>query len=115
MSLALYMDEQVRAEITAGLRRRGIDVVTAQEDGHDDTDDSVVFDRAAGLGRLLFSQDEDMLREAHRRMAGGASFTGSVYAHQLNVTIGQCVDALELICRDGTPGEFANSVEYLPW
>jgi uncharacterized protein (DUF433 family) len=31
--LRLYMDVHVKAAITAGLRRRGIDVVTAQEDG----------------------------------------------------------------------------------
>ena len=115
MSLALHTDEQVRIEITAGLRRRGVDVITAQEDGYDDTDDSIVFDRAGALGRLLFSQDRDMLREAHRRMAAGVPFPGLVYAHQLNVTIGQCVDAIELICRDGTPVEFADRVEYLPW
>ncbi len=32
MSLALYMDEQVPRQITAGLRLRGIDVLTVQED-----------------------------------------------------------------------------------
>jgi hypothetical protein len=31
--LRLYMDVYVKAAITAGLRRREIDVVTAQEDG----------------------------------------------------------------------------------
>jgi hypothetical protein len=31
--LRLYMDVHVKAAITAGLRRREIDVVTAQEDG----------------------------------------------------------------------------------
>jgi hypothetical protein len=31
--LRLYMDVQIKAAITAGLQRRGIDVVTAQEDG----------------------------------------------------------------------------------
>ncbi len=31
--LQLYMDLHVKAVTSAGLRRRGIDVVTAQEDG----------------------------------------------------------------------------------
>jgi hypothetical protein len=31
--LQLYMDVYVKAVITTGLQRRGIDVVTAQEDG----------------------------------------------------------------------------------
>jgi len=31
--LAFYMDHQVRGQITRGLRQRGIDVITAYEDG----------------------------------------------------------------------------------
>ena len=34
MSLALYMDVHVPAAITRALRRRGVDVLTAQEDGN---------------------------------------------------------------------------------
>jgi hypothetical protein len=33
MPLSLYMDVHVPAAITAGLRRRGVDVLTSQEDG----------------------------------------------------------------------------------
>ena len=32
MSIALYIDENVPRSITDGLRRRGVDVLTAQED-----------------------------------------------------------------------------------
>ena len=32
MSVALYMDEHVHRAITVGLRLRGVDVLTAQED-----------------------------------------------------------------------------------
>jgi hypothetical protein len=35
MPLPVYMDVHVPAAITAGLRRRGIDVLTSQEDGSD--------------------------------------------------------------------------------
>lgn len=35
MSVALYMDHHVKAAITDGLRRRGVDVVTCLEDGMD--------------------------------------------------------------------------------
>ena len=37
--LRLYMDVHVKAAITAGLRQRGIDVLTAQEDGTERWDD----------------------------------------------------------------------------
>jgi len=38
--LAFYMDQHVPRAITEGLRIRGIDVITAYEDGASDMDDS---------------------------------------------------------------------------
>jgi len=35
MSLALYMDHHVPRTITQGLRARGVDILTAYEDGSD--------------------------------------------------------------------------------
>jgi hypothetical protein len=40
--LRLYMDVHVKAAIITGVRRREIDVVTAQEDGTTRLDDTVV-------------------------------------------------------------------------
>ena len=64
MSVALYMDEQVRGELTDGLRRRGVDVMTVQEDGREGAPDPAVLARASELGRVLFSQDRHMLGHA---------------------------------------------------
>ena len=63
---------------------------------------------------MLFTQDDDLLREAHWRQENGVSFAGVVYAHQLNVTIGQRVDDLELIAKVGNPDDFADRIEFLP-
>ena len=41
MSLGLYMDVHVQQQITNGLRLRGIDVLTAQEDSAADFDDDL--------------------------------------------------------------------------
>jgi predicted nuclease of predicted toxin-antitoxin system len=57
------MDVHVRRAVTEGLRQRGVDVVTAQEDGSATLDDPLLLDRASALGRVLFSQDGDLLRE----------------------------------------------------
>jgi hypothetical protein len=59
--LRLYMDVHVKAAITAGIRRRGIDVVTAQEDDATRLEDVPLLDRATALGRALFSRDDDLL------------------------------------------------------
>lgn len=111
--ILLYTDECVRGPIIRGLRRRGIDVLTAVEDGMDNTPDPLVLDRATELGRLLYAEDRDMLREAERRQTEGTSFLGVVYAHPLRVSIGKCVECLEVIATLGTLEEFVNRVEYL--
>jgi hypothetical protein len=88
--------------------------MTAQEDRADQLSDAALLDRALGMGRILFSQDDDLLREATLRQRTGKRFAGVVYAHQLNVTIGQCVEDLELICGVSEPEEWINRLEYLP-
>jgi hypothetical protein len=114
MGIAYYMDEHVAGAITRGLRRRGIDVITVQEDGRRKTDDPIILDRALALGRVVFSRDEDFLREAYRRQATGEPFAGVVYAHQQGPGIGQCIADLELIAHVYNPEDMANRVEYLP-
>ncbi|MGH7968162.1 MAG: DUF5615 family PIN-like protein [Limisphaerales bacterium] len=114
MSLALYMDVHVRRAITVALLDRGVDVLTAQADGTAKLDDSDLLDRATSLGRVLFRQDEDLLAEAGRRQRGGVPFAGVVYAHQLYLTVGRCLNELELLAKAGTPEDLANRVQFLP-
>lgn len=114
MSLALYTDVHVRQEITDALRLRGVDVVTAREDGADRLPDDSLLDRAAELGRVLVSQDRDLLAHATARQRTGIRFTGVVYGHQLRVTIGGCIEDLELIAKVYEPADMADRVLYLP-
>jgi predicted nuclease of predicted toxin-antitoxin system len=112
--IALYLDENVRGALIRGLRLRGVDVLTVQEDGAEGRPDPQVLDRATELGRLLFTQDEDLLTVAAGRQRLGLSFPGVVYAHQLEVSVRQCLEDLELIAFAGKPEEFENLVRYLP-
>ena len=65
MNVRLYMDVHVPYAVTVALRLRGVDVLTAQEDGATRLSDSDLLDRAAETGRILFTQD-DGTRFAHR-------------------------------------------------
>ncbi len=67
MSVRLYMDGHVSRAVTEGLRLRGVDVLTAQEDGAGGLADPALLDRATELERVLFTQDDDLLREAKWR------------------------------------------------
>jgi len=114
VTIALYMDEHVPRAITNGLRLRGVDVITAWEDDRGGADDSALLDRASELGRVLFSQDDDLLAEGAKRQREEITFSGLVYAHQLRVSVGRCIENLEVIARAGEPGDLANSVVFLP-
>ena len=114
MSIRLYMDVHVPYALTFELRLRGVDVLTAQEDGTGKLEDSKLLDRASTLGRVLVTQDEDFLKEAARRQEIALSFAGVVFAPQLEVTIGQCVRDLELIAVASDLEDWINWVEFLP-
>ena len=114
MSVGLYMDVHVPAAITRGLLLRGVDVLTAQVDGTTELEDPDLLNRATELGRVLFSQDEDLLAEATKRQRSGQHFGGVIYAHQLGITVGRAINDLEVLAQAGSVEEFANRVEYLP-
>ena len=114
MSVRFYMDQHVPRSITMGLRRRGVDVLTAYEDDASEFDDAVLLDRATALGRVLFTQDEDLLAIATHRQHTSIPFGGVVYGHQLEVSIGDCIRDLELIAHASEAAEFKNMVQYLP-
>jgi hypothetical protein len=61
MPIGLYMDVHIPKAITNGLRLRGVDVLTAQQDGTITLSDADLLTRATELGRALFSQDDDLL------------------------------------------------------
>ena len=108
------MDENVHGAITSGLRQRHINVLIAQEDIPEGTPDPAVLDRATELGRVLFTQDDDLLAEAARRQRMGEPFAGVIYIHQDKLIIGRCIEDLELLTQVSEPEQFVNYVQYLP-
>ena len=114
MAIAFYMDHHVPRAITVGLRLRGVDVLTAYEDEASELDDPALLDRTSELERVLFTQDDDLLIEATKRQRDGIPFYGVIYAHQLRVSIGTCIEDLDIIAKAGETGDLMNGVNFLP-
>ena len=114
MPIALYMDQHVPRAITLGPRLRRVEVLTAHKDGTSEVDDAALLDRAGALHRVLFTRDDDLLAEAARRQREGTPFRGIIYAHQLRVSIGKCVQDLETIAKAGEPVDLMNGIMFLP-
>jgi predicted nuclease of predicted toxin-antitoxin system len=113
MSLGLYMDVHVPLPITRGLRRRGVDVLTAQEDNAQRLPDPQLLDRATSLGRILFSQDADLIAEAVRRQREREPFASVIYARQLDLSIGRCIADLEALSKAAISEDAQGQVIFL--
>ena len=109
------MDVNIPWAVTEALRLRSIDVLTAQEDGTAELDDSSLLQRATALRRVLVSQDQDLLREAARWTGNVKPFVGIIYAHQRRISIGDLVAGLELIAQATSLEEWQQKVEHLPF
>jgi len=114
VTVALYMDVHIPRAITVQLRLSGVDVLTAQEDGHAEVDDTVLLDRATELGRVLFTQDKGLLAETARRQRAGTPFGGLIYSPAVRTYIGAAVSDLRTIAEASDPSEWVNRVDYLP-
>jgi hypothetical protein len=115
MSLTLYMDHHVHAGITAGLRQRGVDVLTAYEDGAHQWDDDRLLERAGQLVRVLFTQDDDLLVIAHQWLLASREFAGLVFGQPVRLTVGKAIQDLELIAEAMDPTNMLNRIEYIPF
>ena len=108
------MDHHVPSAVTKGLRRRGIKVITAFEDGTADLADELLLGRATEQGCVLFSQDDDLLILTRRWLQANRTFAGLIYARQTGITIGQAIHDLELIAQVFNPEDMKDRIEFLP-
>jgi hypothetical protein len=114
MAIGLYFDVHVDHAIAAQLRFRGVDVLTAQEDGTKQLSDDRLLERATQLGRPMVTQDirfkamaEDWQRQNH-------PFCGLIFGHPHQVSIGQFVRDLELVAKATEPLDWVSAVLRLP-
>ncbi len=107
-AVRLYTDEHVPTAVAVGLRRRGIDVLTAQEAGMLGATDEEHLRLAAQMRRTVLTQDADFLR-LH---ALGVPHAGIAFARQ-HTPIGRIVRGAHLICQVLDADDMLNHVEFL--
>lgn len=112
MAHRLYLDHNVKGSIVRGLRIRGLDVLTAEEDQAARLVDPVVLRRATELERVLFTEDKDFLSLAYETLDAG--HFGVVYASQ-NSPVGPVIEDLEFIARVSEPGDLRNQLLRIPF
>jgi hypothetical protein len=114
MAISLYFDVHVDHAIAGQLRLREVDVLTAQDDGADRLADEVLLERASQLGRPIVTHDIQFHPMTESWQLLGRPFCGLIFAHQLKVSIGQCVHDLELIAKATDAEDWVSAVVRLP-
>jgi predicted nuclease of predicted toxin-antitoxin system len=80
--MRLYTNESVSVAIAEGLKRRGVEALSARDAGNPGLTDEQQLVYAQALNMLLFTHDEDFLKIAHERLAAGQPHSGIIYVHQ---------------------------------
>lgn len=104
-----YFDEHIPGAVSLGLRRRGVDVLTAQDAGRCGLPDPDQLQFALKEVRVLVTFDADYLTIA----AGGASHAGIAFCHSTKYSAGQLLTVLLLVHSAFTRPEMHDHVEYL--
>jgi predicted nuclease of predicted toxin-antitoxin system len=104
-----YFDQNIQAAVAAGVRRHGIDVVTAQDAGRCGFPDPDQLAFATAAGRVVVTFDPDYIA-LH---TSGASHAGIAWAPSEKYTIGQLISTLLLVHGVYTADDMLNRLEYL--
>lgn len=114
MRCRLYFDHNVQQGVAEALKRLGVDVITAKEDGTALLPDEQLLARASALGRVLVTNDKDFTVIADRWRRTSRPFSGVAYMIRQDIPYAALIEDLHLIAATYTPEEMVNRVEYLP-
>jgi len=114
MAIGLYFDVHVDHAIAAQLRRRQVDVLTAQADAADHLADDELLERASQLGRPIVTHDIRFKAMAESWQRQSRSFCGLIFGHLMQVPLGKFVNDLEIIAKATEAGDWNGVVVRLP-
>ena len=104
-----FVDQHYPAAVTQGLRRLGINVLTAQDAGRCGLPDSDQLVFATAQERVLASFDSDF-RALHQ---SGITHAGIAWCPQQKYGIGVLIQLLQLLYQVADRDQMRNRVEYL--
>ena len=114
MSVRFYLDQHIPGPATRELRRRGLDLLTTQEDGQQRTPDELLLAHATALGRVLVTQDYGFRELAFEWQRTWKEFAGLFFSYPKQTTFGDLVRDLDFLSQASETEEWRNQVLSIP-
>ena len=111
--MRLYTNESVPVAVAEGLKRRGVEALSARDVGNLGLTDEQQLAYAQALNMVLFTHDDDFLKIAHERLEGGQPHGGIIYVHQQKLGLGEMIRRLKVLTELLTEDDFHNHIEFL--
>lgn len=108
--IRVYTDESVPVAIAEGLQRRGVDAWSARDAGNLGLSDEEQLEYASREETAIFTHDDDflvMVKKVQR------DHFGVIYAHQQDLSIGECIRRLKALTQTKVRDELKNGIEFL--
>ena len=106
--IILYLDESVNVAVAEGLRRRGVDVISAKDVGNLGLSDEDQLKYAIKNNFVIVTHDADFLS-----LAKSYEHKGIVFVHQEKYSIGDLIRNLKLLWDMAEQKDMKNHVEFL--
>jgi predicted nuclease of predicted toxin-antitoxin system len=107
--ISYQLDEHIPSAVAEQLRRRGIDILTADDAGLRGAADSAYFASSLESGRVLVSYDRHFARLHNLQTA----HSGIVYFPSGNRSVGEVVESLIMLREIYSSEDMAGRLEYL--
>lgn len=111
--LKLYVDENVDVRIVEGLRRRGVAVTSALEEGLLGASDEEHFKRASSLKAAIFTHDHHFVEIAIQKDLQREGHFGVIFVEMHRLSLGECIRRLALYADVLSGEEMIDAIEFL--
>jgi len=103
----------VQTAVAEGLKRRGIDAISARDAGNLGLTDEQQLIYASENELPLFTHDADFLKLAHHWAITGQNHWGIVYVHPQKLNVGECIRRLKILADLFDADDLRNHIEFL--
>jgi len=109
-SIKIYINESIDVAVAEGLKRRGVQALSAKDTGNLGLTDEEQIQYASREEAAIFTHDDDFLSLVAK---SNREHHGLIYVHQQKLSTGECIRRIKTLVQIKTPKEMQNHIEFL--